>query len=183
MGIVLAARPGALLAIIYKPAYGEGAEAMPILVAGECCLALLGVVCAILNAAGPHPRDTFLRGADGGRRAPRRRSWFRPLPSARRCCGQRRPATALGMAVGFVAAIVYVRARLGGTPARCGTVARGGAGSLAGVAVARIIPGQGKIVGLAAIALAAVAYVAVLVGTGELGAADRAKLARMLRRQ
>src|SRR6185312_6463465 len=52
MGLVLAARPAALLAIIYKPAYGEGAAAMPVLVTGECCLALLGVVCAILNAAG-----------------------------------------------------------------------------------------------------------------------------------
>ena len=52
MGIVLAARPAALLALIYKPAYVAGAPAMPILVLGECCLALLGVVCAILNAAG-----------------------------------------------------------------------------------------------------------------------------------
>ena len=48
----LAARPGALLAILYKPEYGVGAAALPILVAGECCLALLGVACAILNAAG-----------------------------------------------------------------------------------------------------------------------------------
>ena len=42
MGIVLAARPAALLGVIYKPEYGAGAAAMPILVGGECCLALLG---------------------------------------------------------------------------------------------------------------------------------------------
>src|SRR6185295_11732595 len=52
MGLALAARPAALLAILFKPEYGEGATALPILVAGECCLALLGVACAILNAAG-----------------------------------------------------------------------------------------------------------------------------------
>jgi hypothetical protein len=85
------------------------------------------------------------------------------------------------MGAGFVAAIVYVRARLGGSPPPA-TVARVAAGVAAGLLVARIMPGHGKIIGLAAIALAALAYLGVLVATGELGAADRAKLARMLRR-
>ena len=48
------------------------------------------------------------------------------------------------------------------------------------MAVGRFVPGHGKIVGLAATALAALVYVAVLVATGELGPADRAKLGRML---
>jgi hypothetical protein len=50
------------------------------------------------------------------------------------------------------------------------------------MAVGRFVPGHGRIVGLAAIALAVVAYVAVLLVTGELGPEDRAKLGRMLRR-
>ena len=53
MGIVLAARPAALLGRhLHGRAYVAGAPAMPILVGGECCLALLAVACAILNAAG-----------------------------------------------------------------------------------------------------------------------------------
>ncbi|HVT06985.1 MAG TPA: oligosaccharide flippase family protein [Polyangia bacterium] len=181
MGIVLAARPDALLAIIYKPAYGEGAAAMPILVAGECCLALLGVVCAILNAAG-RTRATLsfvaLTVAVGAAAAA---ILVPAAPVGAPMLRAAATATALGMAVGFVAAIVYVRARLGGSPPG-GTIARVAGGVAAGVAVARILPAHGKILGLAAIALAAVAYLVVLVAAGELGPADRAKLARMLRR-
>jgi len=90
-------------------------------------------------------------------------------------------ATALGMVAGFVASVVYVRATLGGTPPAA-TVARVALAVVAGLAVGRFLPGHGKIVGLAATALAGVAYLAVLLATGELGAADRAKLLRMLRR-
>ena len=57
MGIVLAARPSALFGIIYKPECARGAAALPILVAGQCCLALLSVACSILNAARTNARD------------------------------------------------------------------------------------------------------------------------------
>jgi O-antigen/teichoic acid export membrane protein len=181
MGLVLAARPAALLAIIYKPAYGEGAAAMPVLVTGECCLALLGVVCAILNAAG-RTRATLsfvaLTVAVGAAAAavlvPRAAVGAPMLRAAA-------TATALGMASGFIASIAYVRARLGGAPPAA-TVGRVAAGVAAGVLVAHLVPGHGKILGLVAIVLAAIAYLVVLVVTGELGPADRAKLARMLRR-
>jgi hypothetical protein len=85
------------------------------------------------------------------------------------------------MMAGFVTAVIYVRSRLGGTPP-LPTVARVALGVVAGLAVGRFLPGHGKIVGLAATALAALVYVVVLVVTGELGPADRAKLGRMLRR-
>jgi hypothetical protein len=85
------------------------------------------------------------------------------------------------MMAGFVTAVIYVRSRLGGTPPLA-TVARVVLGIVAGMAVGRFVPGHGKIVGLAATAMAALVYVAVLVVTGELGPADRAKLGRMLRR-
>ena len=45
------------------------------------------------------------------------------------------------------------------------------------------VPGHGKIVGLAVMALAAMIYVAVLVATREFGPEDRAKFARVLRRR
>ena len=46
--------------LIYKPEYGAGAAALPILVAGQCCLALLSVACSILNAAGERARRCLL---------------------------------------------------------------------------------------------------------------------------
>ena len=54
---------------------------------------------------------------------------------------------------------------------------------VAAVVVTRLVPGQGKIVGLAVMALAALTYVAVLIATREFGADDRAKFARVLRRR
>jgi len=181
MGIVLAARPGALLGVLYKPEYGAGAAAMPILVAGECCLALLAVVCAILNAAGRTNATlsfvsvTVAVGAAAAALLVPRAAVGTPMLVAAAS------ATALGMVAGFIASVIYVRAALGGTPPPA-TVARVALGVVAGLALGRLLPGHGKIVGLAATALAAVVYAAVLVATGELGAADRAKLLRMLRR-
>ena len=181
MGIVLAARPAALLGVLYKPEYGEGAAAMPILVAGECCLALLAVVCAILNAAGRTNATlsfvalTVAVGAAAAALMVPRAPVGTPMLEAAAA------ATALGMMAGFVTAVIYVRSRLGGTPP-LSTVARVALGVVAGLAVGRFVPGHGKIVGLAATALAALVYVTVLVATGELGPADRAKLGRMLRR-
>jgi hypothetical protein len=90
-------------------------------------------------------------------------------------------ATALGMVVGFVAAAITLRARLGGTPP-VATLGRVALAIAAGMAVGRFVPGHGRIVGLAAVALAGVVYFGVLLATGELGPADRAKLGRMLRR-
>ena len=181
MGIVLAARPAALLALIYKPAYVAGAPAMPILVLGECCLALLGVVCAILNAAGRTNASlsfvvlTVTVGVAASALLVPRAAVGAPMLQA--AAG----ATALGMMAGFVTAVIYARSRLGGMPPLA-TVARVALGIVAGMAVGRFFPGHGKILGLAATALAALVYIAVLVATGELGPADRAKLGRMLRR-
>ncbi|HVV50415.1 MAG TPA: oligosaccharide flippase family protein [Polyangia bacterium] len=181
MGIVLAARPAALLGVIYKPAYVAGAPAMPILVAGECCLALLGVACAILNAAGRTTATvasvalTVVVGtAASAVLVPRAGAGTPMLVAAA-------SATALGTVVGLLSTIGYLRSRLGGTPPAA-TVARVALAVAAGLAVGRFVPGHGKLVGLAVTALAAVAYLAVLLVTGELGPADRAKLARMLRR-
>jgi len=54
MGVALGARPAALIAILFRPEYQEGARALPILVVGECCLALLaGRRCAPPPAARP----------------------------------------------------------------------------------------------------------------------------------
>jgi stage V sporulation protein B len=181
MGIALAARPAALLGVIYPAAYVAGAPAMPILVAAECCLALLGVACSILNAAGRTRASVLLVAltvvcgtAAAALLVPRAAPGAPMLVAAA-------SATAFGMVVGFVASAVYLQTSLGGTPPPA-TLGRVALAIAAGLAVGRFVPGHGRIVGLAAIALAVVAYVVVLLVTGELGPEDRAKLGRMLRR-
>lgn len=181
MGLVLGARPGTLLAILYKPEYGMGATALPILVTGECCLALLGVACAILNAAGRTRATLSLMAVTvvvGSIAAavliPRATPGAPMLVAAA-------SATSLGMAAGFVASLVYLRARFGGG-LPLATVARVAASAAAAVLVGRFFPGHGKIMGLAAIAAVGIVYAVVLVALGEFGAEDKAKLRRILRR-
>jgi stage V sporulation protein B len=181
MGLVLAARPAALLAILYKPEYGLGATALPILVTGECCLALLGVACAILNAAGRTGATlsfmavTVAVGSGAAAILIPRATPGAPMLVA--AAG----ATSLGMASGFVASLVYLRVRLGGSlpPA---TVARVAVSLAAAVLVGRFLPAHGKVLGLVTIAVVGVVYLVGLVALGEFGAEDKAKVRRILRR-
>ena len=58
----------------------------------ECCLALLAVACAILNAAGRTTRHGLVRGADrGGGHRRRGAAGARARRPARRCCWRRPP--------------------------------------------------------------------------------------------
>jgi O-antigen/teichoic acid export membrane protein len=181
MGLALAARPGALLAILYKAEYGEGASALPILVTGECCLALLAVSCAILNAAGRTIASVSfmaLTVATGAAATALLVPHAAPGPAM---LVAEASATSLGMAAGFVASLVYLRVRLGGgapTP----TVVRVAVAAAAAVVVGRFLPGHGRVLGLAAVVAVAVVYLAVLIALGEFTAADRAKFRRVLRR-
>ena len=60
---------------------------------------------------------------------------------------------------------------------------RGSALALAAAVVAaRLVPGHGKLVGFAVMALVGIAYVAVLVVTREFGPEDRAKFAKVFKR-
>jgi stage V sporulation protein B len=182
MGIVLAARPEALFGVIYKPEYRGGAPALPILVAGECCLALLGVGCAILNAAGRTRATLTLMSLTVGVGAlaigllvPRAAPGAPMLLAAA-------TGSAIGMATGLVAAIVYLRTRLGGSPPLA-TVLRVGAATLAAVVGTRLVPGQGKVLGLMVMALSAGVYAMVLVATREFKPDDLAKVAKIVRRR
>ena len=85
------------------------------------------------------------------------------------------------MASGFVASLVYLRARLGGgLPSK--TVGRVAEGIVAAGLVGRFLPAHGKILGLAVIAVVGLVYLLALVALGEFGAEDKAKIRRILRR-
>jgi stage V sporulation protein B len=181
MGVALGARPAALIAILFPPAYAEGAAALPILVVGECCLALLSVSCAILNAAGRASASLVLMAltvAIGIGTA------FLLVPGSALGPDMLRAAAiaaSTGMVAGFVGAAVYVKITLGGS-APLGSVLRIAVAAAAAIAVGHFIPAHGKVLGLAVTILVVVIYAGVLVALGEFGPADRAKFRRVLRR-
>jgi hypothetical protein len=55
--------------------------------------------------------------------------------------------------------------------------------ALAGAVIAaRLVPGHGKVVGIAVVALVGIAYLAILIVTREFGPEDRAKFAKVFKR-
>lgn len=182
MGVALAARPGTLLAILYRPEYGQGATALPILVAGQCCLAMLAVACTILNAAGRVRAAVVLVSgtvALGATVAALLVPTAAPGPQVLRAAAT---GSAVGMIAGFLAAVFYLRARLGGGPPPA-TALRVAIAVMLAAGGARLVPGGGKVAGLAAIALTGFVYLGALVALREFSAADREKLAKILRRR
>ncbi|HEY2900289.1 MAG TPA: lipopolysaccharide biosynthesis protein [Polyangia bacterium] len=182
MGLTLGARPAALLGILYKPEYGDGAAALPTLVAGECCLAMLSVSCAILNAAGKTTATLILMALTVAVGAGAASVMVPAAQPGRPMLMAAALATTLGNAVGFAAAIVYLRRELGGSPP-LRTVARVALAIGVVVLLGRLIPAHGKLLGLAATVALGAIYLALLVITGEFGPDDRAKFARILRRR
>ena len=76
---------------------------------------------------------------------------------------------------------MVLRARLGGMPPLA-TMARVALALAGAFVAARLVPGHGKMVGFAVMALVGIAYVAVLVVTREFGPEDRAKFAKVFKR-
>jgi O-antigen/teichoic acid export membrane protein len=181
MAIVLAARPSALFGIVYKPEYRVGVPALPILAAAECSLALLSVACSILNASGRALASLVIMGATAALMSagmailvPRATAGAPMLIAAA-------TATAVATVSGLLAALVVLRTRLGGMPPLA-TVARVALALAAAWLAARVVPGHGKIVGLAVMALTGITYLVVLLVTREFGPEDRAKFAKVFRR-
>jgi stage V sporulation protein B len=182
MGLALGARPSALITILFPPAYAEGAAALPILVVGECCLALLAVTCAILNAAGQAVpalllmAATVVTGVSGAFiLVPRAAVGPEMLTAAA-------IAASLGMALGLVASVVFIRVRMGGS-APPSTIGRIVVAGTAAILVGRVLPGGGKLLGLAVTALVTVVYLGGLILLREFGPTDRAKFRKVLVRR
>jgi O-antigen/teichoic acid export membrane protein len=182
MGVALAARPETLLAITFGPAYLEGARALPVLVVGECCLALLGVTCSILNAAGRPRVALVLMATTVATGIGLAYALVPGTPLGPDILFTMAVTAALGMAIGFLLSLTYVRVRLGGSipPATLGRVALAVA---AAVLVGRFLPGHGRVVGLVITLVVVVVYAGVLVALREFGPNDRAKFAKILRRR
>lgn len=182
MASVLAARPRGLLLTFYKPEYGVGETALPVLVAGIVCLAMLGVAGSIINASG-HPRvagtlvaTTVLVGGAAAFVIVPGQAAGAPMLNAAAA------ATAIGMAAGFAAALVYLKRRFAAGPPLA-TVVRVSVAAVLAIAAGRFLPGQGKIVALVALALAGLIFLGALIALGEFGPQDRAKFRKILSRK
>jgi hypothetical protein len=84
------------------------------------------------------------------------------------------------MVAGLLAALVYLWRRFDALPPLL-SVVRVCAAAVLATGLGRVMPGQGKIAGLAATAVAGIAFVAVLMLLREFGATDREKFAKILR--
>jgi stage V sporulation protein B len=181
MAVVLAARPAAILGILYKPEYAEGARALPVLAAGICGLALLSVAGSIINASG-RPRVAVRLMATvvlvGGGAA------FLLVPRAApgpQMLLASAVATTIGIAVGLGLAVLYLRHRFGAGPPLA-TVVRLAAAAALAIGAGRLAPDGGKVLGLLMLGAVGTLFVLALVLLRELGPADAAKLRRILRR-
>jgi O-antigen/teichoic acid export membrane protein len=143
MAAVLIARPAGLLTLVYPAAFRDGASALPVLVAGNVCLSLLGVSGSIINASGRLRASillTALTVVSGTAAAfivvPRQTPGPAMLTAAA-------AATSFGMVVGLLATLIYLRRQFGGvaplaTVIRVAGVGGGGGGH------GRLIPLQGR---------------------------------------
>jgi O-antigen/teichoic acid export membrane protein len=180
LAVVLSARPAALLAILYPAAYGTGAAALPILAAGIVALALLSIGCSIVTAAGRPDIAIWLVAltlAVGSGLAFALVPGATPGPAMLTATAT---ATAVGMLAGLCAALVYLWRRFAALPPLA-SVLRVGLAAAVAVAVGRLIPGGGKVVGLAAMTAAGIAFAATLLLTREFGPTDREKFAKILK--
>jgi len=176
---VVVARPAGLLTLVYPAAFREGAPALPVLVAGIVCLSLMGVSGSIINASG-RLRATILLTAltvvAGTAAAFVVVPGQPPGPAMLTAAAA---ATSFGMAVGMVAALFYLKRHFGGA-APLATVVRVAVSVSVSVGVARLVPGEGKLITLVTLPLAGIVFLAVLILIREFGPEDRAKFARIL---
>jgi stage V sporulation protein B len=181
MASVLCARPAGLLGLFYKPEYGAGATALPILVTGIVALSLLGVSGAIVNASG-HPRVavgfvalTVVVGAVAAFLIVPGQPPGPPMLNAAAS------ATAIGMGAGFAGVILYLRSRFQAGPPLA-SILRVAAATAAALAVGHFAPVHGKLVTMGVLAGTGLVFFVVLILLGEFGPQDRAKFRRILGR-
>jgi O-antigen/teichoic acid export membrane protein len=180
LAVVLAARPAALLAVLYPKAYGVGAGALPILAVGIVALALLSIAGSIVTASG---RPDVSIGLVGLTLAVGSAVAFAIVPSATpgpAMLTAAALATALGMLAGLLAALAYLWRRFAALPPLL-SVVRVGVAAAAAIGVARLIPGTGKMIGLVGCAAAGLVFAAGLVVLREFGATDKEKFAKILK--
>jgi stage V sporulation protein B len=180
LAVVLSARPATLLAVLYPAAYGAGAAALPILATGIVALALLSIACSIVTAAGRPDIAVYLVAltlAVGSALAFALVPGATPGPAMLTAAAA---ATALGMLAGLLAALAYLWRRFAALPPLASVLRVALAAALA-VGLARLVPGSGKLAGLAAMAGAGLVFAAALVLAREFGPTDREKLAKILK--
>ena len=180
LAVTLSARPAALLAIVYPKAYGVGAQALPILAAGIVALALLSIAGSIVTASG---RPDVAIGLVGLTLAVGSALAFAMVPGSEPGAAMLTAAalaTAGGMLAGLLAALVYLWRRFDALPPLLSVLRVCAAGVLA-TGLGRVMPGQGKVAGLAATAVAGIAFAAALWLLREFGATDREKFAKILK--
>lgn len=178
MGAVLASQSGPLIAFLYPEPYAaEGGPALAILALGNVAFALFTIAGTILNGAG-RTRDAITVAALT--LALLVVGLFVGIPHGapgREVLAICAAATTTAMALGAAASGWYLWKRFGAfLPVL--TVVRVGIAIVAAVAAGRFLVPHGKVMTLGLTLVCAAIYLAVIVGTRELGPADIAALRR-----
>jgi O-antigen/teichoic acid export membrane protein len=180
LAVTLSARPAALLAILYPKAFGVGAQALPILAAGIVALALLSIAGSIVTASGRPDIAVALVALTLGVGSALAFVIVPGTAPGAAMLTAAALATAFGMLAGLLAALVYLWRRFAALPPPL-SVLRVCAAALLATGLGRVVPGQGKIAGLAATAAAGIAFALALWLLREFGATDREKFAKILK--
>jgi stage V sporulation protein B len=176
---VVVARPVGLLTLVYPAAFRDGAPALPVLVAGIVCLSLMGVSGSIINASGRLWATILLTALTVVVGTTAAFVVVPGQPPGPAMLTAAAAATSFGMAVGMVAALIYLKRQFGGA-APLATVVRVAVSVSVAVGVARLVPGEGKLITVVTLPLAGIVFLAVLILIREFGPEDRAKFARIL---
>jgi stage V sporulation protein B len=184
LALVLAARPEAVIAILYSHDVGylEGARALPILVSGVTGLAVLSVSGSIINASGKPRWAVALMLISVAVSAG---TAFILVPRAAPGAGMmvaQATSVAIGDFTGLALALVYMRRTFRAGPPLASVVRIVLAAALAALA-GRVFPSGGKLLGLATLLVVGLVFVAGLVILRELGPEDMAKLQKVVRRK
>jgi len=190
VGLVLSVQPQFVLGLFYSEAYLLGVSALPVLLFGQCSLAVLGIVCAIVNASGRPAVAMALMGftvlvgsVGSGLTVPGAAADSEMLV-------RQALATSVGMVAGLVAALAYLRKRFSAGPPFASVVRALGAACGALVltrGVALLVPigpsSWPRVFGLFSVAAAGIFYLALLAVLGEFSATDRHTLRQALSRR
>jgi stage V sporulation protein B len=176
----LAARPEAIMRLLYKPEYAVGAPALLVLIFGYLCFSLFNIAGTIINGAGK-TRPTTLIGTATLVVAVAA-NWIAislALGRSADALVYAAVATSLAMAFGLILSGIYLRREFGAfLPVL--TVARVALAAAGALAVGRLWPAHGALGGkvgtLGSLTASGLVFLAVAVGSGELRVAELLRL-------
>jgi stage V sporulation protein B len=172
---------GGIMRIAYPNAYLAGSDALAVLALGMVCFSLFTIGSTVLSGAGRPGLPALIAAITVGLVVACDMALIRMTGVNDRTLVAIASGTSAGMAFALLAIAVAVQMRFGAFIAPSSLV-RALIAAAAGWSVAHALPSHSPLFALIALAAGGIAYVAALIATRELGAADLALLRKIARR-